>query len=138
MLELSLGVGACGRMASPSPPTPAGWGRRRGGRNGERGQELGDIQAQGKTKAEARGRGLGGSVCPNVAPGGVDFYAQAWRIWLRAAFGLRWGSSGALGGVRESFWASFWALRRSFWSSREVILESPKVMFELLRVIFLL
>ena len=77
-------------------------------------------------------------VGPNVAAGGSDFYAQAWRIWLRAAFGLRWGSSGALGGVRESFRSSFWALRRSFWSSREVILESPKVIFELLRVIFLL
>ena len=70
-----------------------------------------------------------------MAAGGVDFYAQAWRIWLRAAFGLRWGSPGVLGGVRESFRSSFWALRRR--SSREVILESPKVIFELLRVIFL-
>ena len=32
---------------------------------------LGDIQAQGKTKAEARGRGLGGSVWPNMAAGGA-------------------------------------------------------------------
>ena len=75
-------------------------------------------------------------MCTKMSAGGVDFYAQAWRIWLRAAFGLRWGSPGALGGVRESFRSSFWALRRSFWSSREVILESPKVIFEFLRVIF--
>ena len=75
---------------------------------------------------------------PNLsAGGGVDFYAQTWRIWLRAAFGLRWGSPGALGGVRESFRGSCWALRRSFWSSREVILESPKVIFEVLKVIFI-
>ena len=125
-------------QASPSPPTPAGRGVRRAGRNGGRVQELGDTSAQGKPKAEARGRGLGAQVGHNLAAGGVDFYAQAWRIWLRAAFGLRWGSSGALGDVRESFRISFWALRRSFWSSREVILESPKVIFELLRVIFLL
>ena len=77
-------------------------------------------------------------MCTNLPAGGVDFYAQAWRIWLRAAFGLRWGSSGALVDVRESFRSSFWALRRSFWSSREVILESPKVIFELLGVIFFL
>ena len=70
--------------------------------------------------------------------GGVDFYAQAWRIWLRAAFGLRWGSSGALGGVRESFLRSCWDLRRSLWSSLEVTLESPKVIFEFLRTIFFL
>ena len=70
-----------------------------------------------------------------MSAGGVDFYAQAWRIWLRAAFGLRWGSSGASGGVRETFRSSFWALRRSFWTSREVILESPKVMFELFFVV---
>ena len=72
----------------------------------------------------------------NLSAGGIDFYAQAWRIWPRAAFGLRLGPSGAPGGVRESFRSSFWALRRSFWSSREVILESPKVIFELLEVIF--
>ena len=72
----------------------------------------------------------------NLAPAGVDFCAQAWRIWLRAAFGLRWGSCSALGGVRESFRSSLWALRRSFWTSREVILESPNVMFERLKVIF--
>ena len=76
-------------------------------------QELGEIQVERGVRALAEGRGLGGSVGPNMAAGGVDFYAQAWRIWLRAALGLRWGSPGALGGVRESFRSPFWSLRRS-------------------------
>ena len=74
-------------------------------------------------------------MCPNRSAGGVDFYAQAWRIWPRAALGLRWGPSGAPGGVREGFRSSFWGLRRSFWNSRELILDSSKVIFELPRVI---
>ena len=58
-------------MASPSPPTPAGWGSRRVGRKGEGVQELGDIQVERRFRALARGRGLGGSVGSNLAPGGA-------------------------------------------------------------------
>ena len=71
MLELYPGVGACGRMASPSPPTPAGRGVWRGGRKGEGVQELGDIQVERRFRALARGRGLGCSVDPKVPAGGA-------------------------------------------------------------------
>ena len=66
----SSGVGGSGRKpiqcADPGWPGLSAWGSERG-----EGQELGDIQAQGKTKAEARGRGLGCSVCPNLSAGGA-------------------------------------------------------------------
>ena len=66
---------------------------------------------------------------------GVDFYRQARRILASSASRLRTGASGAPGGLREGFLSSCWPLRRPFWSSQELILDSPKVIVALPRVI---
>ena len=108
MSELHPGVGACGRR-------PLRVRRPRGVRRA--GRQGGTVK--GTVSLHSCKRVTGGSGAKNIqglcwVPGRVDFYAQARRIWPRAAPGLRWGSSGAPGGVREGFRSSFWCLRRSF------------------------
>ena len=104
--------------ADPGWLGPSAWGS-----VGERVQELGGIQAQGKTKAEARGRGLGGSVGIKVSAGGAvgavlggrgAGRALKWEfiVFLKENIGFSrsgelpgapktgvWASSGALGGA---------------------------------------
>ena len=102
-------------------------------RAGRQGRTVSGTVSLHSCKREMGGWGAETVEVSRWLPGRVDFYAQARRIWPRAAPGLRWGRSGAPGGVREGFRSSCWALRRAFWISRELNLESPRAVWELPR-----
>ena len=101
MLELSLGVGACGRMASPSPPTP--WVRR-----------VGRLFISGgwglKSKCDRLGAPGGG--VENCVP-----CVPVCNIWLGRLFGAPSGARERLGrcsGAFPGIFLGLWRLRGRF------------------------